>query len=225
MQRSEPIPRDSAPKPAPGRARPASITPLFPLILLETLRDLDRPDEVLEDEDLAVSLPRRLGLSDVVLVQIRRFQDEVRAKRLQSTPNVIDLVRLVVRRPDAAEVFAEAGRRIARHAWAERSAAMRGVLRVMPNPIPRIAARRAARRMFRQIAGDSQLSVGRWPVDVRMRNSLTARADPNGAACAFYAGAFAELMELHTGKRYRVLHEECSALGAEECQWTVEVLG
>lgn len=223
MQRSEPTLRDSASPAATERARPASITPLFPLILLETLRDRDRPEEVLEDEDLAVSLPRRLGLSDVVMVQIRRFQAEVRAKRLQSPPQIIDLMRLVVRRPDAAEIFAEAGRRIARHNWAQRSATMRGVLRVMPNPIPRIAAQRAAKRMFRQIAGDSPLAVGRWPVDIRLRNSLSSRADPGGAACAFYGGAFAEIMHLHTGRTYRVLHSECATRGGDECQWTVEV--
>ena len=115
MPRSEPILRQPTPAAPPQRGRDATITPLFPLILLETLRDRDRPEEVLEDEDLTVSLPRRLGLSDVVGVQIRRFQEEVRNKRLQSTPQVIDLMRLVVRRPDAEEIFTEAGRRIARH--------------------------------------------------------------------------------------------------------------
>ena len=225
MPRSEPILRQPTPAAPPQRGRDATITPLFPLILLETLRDRDRPEEVLEDEDLTVSLPRRLGLSDVVGVQIRRFQEEVRNKRLQSTPQVIDLMRLVVRRPDAEEIFTEAGRRIARHNWGQRTSTMRGVLRVMPNPIPRIAARRAARRMFRQIVGDSHLSVGRWPVFVRLRNSLSARVDPNGSACAFYAGAFDEIMQLHTGKSYRVVHTECASRGADACQWTVEVAG
>src|SRR5690606_38083946 len=135
----------------------------------------------------------------------------VRAKRLESAPQMIDLMRLVVRRPDAAEIFREAGRRMARHHWAQRAAAMRGVLRVMPNPIPRVAARRAARRMFRQVVGDSKLSVGRWPVEIRLRNPLSARADPNGAACDFYAGAFAEIMELHTKRTYRVVHSDCAA--------------
>ena len=76
MPQSESTLHDSATPTAPERGRAASITPLFPLILLETLRDRDRPEEVLEDEDVSVSLPRRLGLSDVVMVQIRRFQEE-----------------------------------------------------------------------------------------------------------------------------------------------------
>ncbi|MGZ7236654.1 hypothetical protein ACXWOK_10690, partial [Streptococcus pyogenes] len=52
-----------------------SVTPLFPLILLETLRDMDRPEELLEGEDLTASMPRRLGLSDVVYLQIHRFRE------------------------------------------------------------------------------------------------------------------------------------------------------
>lgn len=225
MPRSESTLPEEAPARPAGRSRTGSITPLLPLLLLETLRDRDRPDEVLEDEDLSVSLPRRLGLSDVVMVQIRRFQEEVRTRRAQTTAQVIDLIRLVVRRPDAAEVFADAGRRLANHAWSQRSATMRGALRFMPNPVPRAAARRAARRMFRQIVGDGQLSVGRWPVEVRIRDSVTSRADPTGAACSLYSGAFVAIMELHTRKRYRVLHRECAAHGAEVCVWNVEVTG
>ena len=222
MQRSE----STLPGTNPARrSRSGSITPLLPLLLLETLRDRDRPEEVLEDEDLSVSLPRRFGLSDVVMVQIRRFQEEVRARRAQTTEQVIDLLRLVVRRPDAAEVFADAGRRLANHAWSQRSAAVRGALRVLPNPIPRAAARRAARRMFRQIVGDGHLTVGRWPVEVRIRESLTSRADPSGAACSLYSGAFVEIMELHTRKQYRVLHNECAARGENACVWSVEVAG
>lgn len=49
------------------------MTPVFPLILLETMRDMDRPEEYLEGEDVAVSMPRRLGLSDVIYTQIHRF--------------------------------------------------------------------------------------------------------------------------------------------------------
>ena len=64
MPRSEPILRQPTPAAPPQRGRDATITPLFPLILLETLRDRDRPEEVLEDEDLTVRLPRRLGRSD-----------------------------------------------------------------------------------------------------------------------------------------------------------------
>ena len=120
---------------AGGKLSPSSagaVSPVFPLLLLETMRDVDRPEEVLEDEDVSASLPRRLGLSEVVSVQIRRFQEEVRQNRGQSAAQIEDLVRLVVRRPDAERIFEEAGRRMARHSWDQRSSALRGSVRIMP---------------------------------------------------------------------------------------------
>jgi predicted hydrocarbon binding protein len=189
------------------------------------MRDMDRPEEVLEAEDLTLSMPRRFGLSDVVGVQIRRFQEEVRQKRLQAPSPVLDLMRLVLRRPDAEAIFEEAGRRVARHLWGQRSAAMRRTIRLMPSPISRIAAQRAARRMFARLGGGSKVSVARWPAELQIQRPLTARADPGGAACAFYAGAFSEVMTLYTGRRYRILHPRCAGRGDPHCGWSVEVSG
>jgi bacteriochlorophyll 4-vinyl reductase len=200
-----------------------TITPVFPLLLLETMRDMDRPEEVLEDEDVTASLPRRFGLSDVVFVQIRRFQNEVKQKRAQSSAQVEDLVRLVVRRPDAERIFNEAGRRIAQYAWDQRTPTMRRMIPWLPRPLAVQAAYRAARRLFRQITGDSRFHVSRWPVELKVHDSLTARADADGTACAFYSGAFGELLQFYTGRQYRVKHSECEARGDDVCHWTVEV--
>ena len=178
---------------------------------------------MLEEEDVTTSLPRRLGLSDVVGVQIRRFQAEVKQNRLQAPEPVMDLMRLVIRRPDAEEIFREAGRRVARHFWERRAAAVRTLVRVAPHSLARIAASRAARRMLRRIAGGRKFSVGRWPVELRIQTPLTVQADPGGAACSFYAGAFAELMQFYTGRSYRVRHAECETRLGGECRWTVEV--
>jgi predicted hydrocarbon binding protein len=212
--------------PRPARSAPASvprITPVFPLLVLETMREHDRPVEVLEAEDLTLSLPRRLGLSEVVRVQIQRFQDAVRQRRLQLGSEVEDLVRLVVRRADAEEIFREAGKRIARHDWKERAASLRKFMRFAPGPIGRITAQRAGRRLFRQLS-DSAVRFERWPSELRIQDSLTARADPSGRACAFYAGAFGELLQHYTRREYRVIHPECAARGGETCRWTVEIV-
>lgn len=214
--------------PSPGTRRSASrtsaITPVFPLLLLETMRDMDRPEEVLEDEDVTASLPRRFGLSDVVYVQIRRFQQEVRQRRMQEVSQVEDLLRLVVRRPDAAAIFEEAGRRVARFAWEQRPTAVRRMVRFLPRPLAVQAAARAARRMLRQLTGGSRFSVNRWPVELRIQNSLSTRVDPSGTACAFYSGAFGELLQFYTGRLYRVKHLDCEARGAATCHWTLEVV-
>jgi len=206
---------------APGAT--ATVTPVFPLILLETMRDMDRPDEYLEGEDVAVSMPRRLGLSDVVYKQIHRFREEVKRKRMQSPATVADLIGLVIRRPDADEIFEEAGRRVARHAWGERSGAFRRTIRWMPQGAKQRSARKAANRLFRQLAGDGELSVGIKPVSLAITGSLTAAADPGGAACAFYAGALSELVTEYTGRKHSTTHARCEARGAHLCEWLTQV--
>jgi hypothetical protein len=80
------------------------------LALLEALRDQDRPGEVLDDEDLTVTLPRRFGLSDVVDSQIRRYQEDARRTRRVPEGEVRDLIRLVSRRPDSEGLFRDVGR-------------------------------------------------------------------------------------------------------------------
>lgn len=201
----------------------ASVTPVFPLILLETMRDMDRPDEYLEGEDIAVSMPRRLGLSDVVFRQIHRFREEVKRKRMQSPGTVADLIALVIRRPDADEIFEEAGRRLARRAWEERSKAFRRTIRWMPQGAKQRSARKAAARIFRQLAGDGAFQVGIKPVSLRITGSLTAAADPGGAACAFYAGVLSELVTEYTGRRHSTTHARCEARGAGWCEWLTQV--
>jgi predicted hydrocarbon binding protein len=188
------------------------------------MRDRDRPDEVFEEEDITLSLPRRLGLSEVVRVQINRFEGEVRQRRQQVASQVEDLFRLVIRRPDADEIFLDAGERVANHYWAERSEGLKRFIALLPRPLALIAAQRAGRRMFRELVGPTRVKIGRRPVSLRIEQSLSARADPGGAACALYSGAFARLLELYTGRRYRVSHPVCATRGAgQACEWFVEV--
>jgi bacteriochlorophyll 4-vinyl reductase len=202
----------------------ANVTPVFPLILLETMRDMDRPDEYLEGEDVAISMPRRLGLSDVVYRQIHRFREEVKRKRMQTPSTVADLINLVIRRPDADEIFEEAGRRVARHAWSERSGAFRRTVRWLPQGAKQRSARKAANRVFRQLAGEGDFRVGIKPVSLHLTGSLTAAADPGGAACAFYAGVLSELVTEYTGRKHSTTHPRCEARGGEACEWLTQVL-
>lgn len=202
----------------------ANVTPVFPLILLETMRDMDRPDEYLEGEDVSVSMPRRLGLSDVVGKQIHRFREEVKRKRMQLPATVADLVGLVIRRPDADEIFEEAGRRVARHAWQERSKAFRRTVRWLPQGAKQRSARKAAVRLFRQLSGQGDFSVGIKPVSLHITGSLTAAADPGGAACAFYSGVLSELVTEYTGRKHSATHPHCEARGGASCEWLTQVL-
>lgn len=207
-----------------AKTQTPAINPVFPLLLLETMRDMDRPDEVLEGENLAASLPRRLGLSDVVYLQIHKLREETKRRRPQTAEVVADLVRLVIRRPDAEEIFEEAGRRLARHAWKEKSPVARGWLKLLPAGVRMGAAVRAARRTLRQVAGHGRLEVRGRPFRVRVVRSLTASADPGGAACTFYNGLIAEVLTLHTGRAHAVRHEACEARRGEACEWSAAVI-
>lgn len=197
-----------------------SVTPLFPLLLLETLRDMDRPEEVLEGEDLSISMPRRLGLNDVVFTQIHRFREEVKRKRLQSPATVADLIRLVIRRPDADEIFEEAGRRLAAQAWNARSAAARRMTGWTPAALRLRAARKAAARVLRQVAGEGKVRIDKRPLAVHVDRPLTVQADPGGAACQVYAGILAETLTRYTGRPHAPEHPHCLGRGGSHCEWT-----
>jgi predicted hydrocarbon binding protein len=211
----------------PSVARGASeetpcVVPTLPLELLETMRDMDRPEEVLEGEELSASMPRRLGLSDVIFLQIHRFREEVRRRRPQTPATVEDLIRLVIKRPDADEIFLEAGRRVARRAWAEKSDLTRKALRLLPAGVRMRRARVAAERLFRSLNGTAWLEVTGRPPLVRMVGSMTVRADPGGAACAVYTGALEEIVKEYTGKPHPVAHHVCEARGGGACEWMAQ---
>ncbi|HEX5724475.1 MAG TPA: V4R domain-containing protein [Longimicrobiaceae bacterium] len=215
------MPPKDRPRATPGTP---SIIPVFPLLLLETMRDMDRPEEVLEGEDFSLSMPRRLGLSDVVYTQIHRFREEVKRKSLQTSTTVEDLIRLVIRRPDAEEIFAEAGRRVARWAWQQRSGAFRRSVRLLPASLSLRSARRATERLFAQLVGDAEMAVTDKPIGAVITGSVTSRADPGGAACAFYTGVLSELVSRYTGRRYAAQHPRCAARGADRCEWRALVV-
>jgi len=46
------------------------------LRLLEVMRDMDLPIELLGDENPKLTIPRRFGLSDVVERQIRKYRED-----------------------------------------------------------------------------------------------------------------------------------------------------
>jgi hypothetical protein len=201
-------------------ARNGYVVPVLPLALLQAVRSHDRPAEVLEDENVAISLPRRLGLSDVVLTQIRRYEADVQSGRRVPLPELVDLLRLVLRRPDAAEVLIDAGRQVARWRFEKVSKTSLRIYRLLPLRLALPGVRRAVRRLLRNIAGGARVTL-RKPMVVGMGNSPTGRLD--GTACVLYTGAIEELARLYVGKERRVVHSRCSARGDALCEWTMEV--
>ena len=95
-----------------GDTRPR-VSALVALTLLEVTQANDRPFEVFEEENTSVTIPRRLGLSDVVERRIRNYQVETKRGRKISDQEFGDLIRLVIKRPDARAIFMECGVRLA----------------------------------------------------------------------------------------------------------------
>ena len=117
----------------------------------------------------------------------------------------------------------EAGRRVAGWGWESRAGVVRRSVRFMPRPVAALAAARAARGLFKQMLGAGHLSVRSRPPTLRITRSVTAAGDPGGAACAFYTGAFTELLQQYTGRAYRAQHTRCETGGADACEWTTLV--
>ena len=75
------------------------------LALLEAIRYTDRPREVLQDEDIHRTMPRRFGLSTVVERQIGLYRERARKGVRLTGSEFTEFMELVIRRPDSAEIF------------------------------------------------------------------------------------------------------------------------
>jgi len=123
------------------------VDPLVPLTLLETVRDADRPEGAAETEYVPELLNKRLGMTDTVLAQIRRYAAAVQRGDPVKYDEVVALARLIGRRPDAEVVFRAVGEKIAQTAYRRMSGVRRVILRMPPRFLSRPLARRQARRI------------------------------------------------------------------------------
>jgi hypothetical protein len=124
-----------------------NVDPLVPLTLLETVRDLDRPDTQTEAEYVPEMLNKRLGMTETVLAQIRRYNEAVQRGKPVARDEVTALVRLIGRRPDALQLFEAVGEATARAVYRRISGLRRGALNVLPKLVAHPLARRKARKI------------------------------------------------------------------------------
>ena len=215
--------RPALQEPAAGAApaREADVAAFLPLALLHSVRSHDRPEEVLEDENLTASLPRRLGLSDVIHTQIRRYEEANRKSRPIPARELVDLIRLVIRRPDAEEILDEAGRGVVTLYLQGLGDRRARIARVLPRAISRAGFARRARILGKRVAAGAQSNVEKGPTRVRLTSSITAEVDPGGVACSLYTSTFQTLALRYLKNEPRVEHTRCEARGDEVCEWTV----
>jgi hypothetical protein len=183
------------------------------LRLLEMIRDQDLPVEIMEAEDTTQTMPRRLGLSDVVDRKIRTYRKDVKKRVRLSDGEVMDLFRLVIRRPDGEEVFYGAGRLLAamdlRRRWT----------RVVPRRVQYAVARGRVKRRLKRLFGRRVGGFGRGPFTVEGRALVFIESDPGGEACHFLSGFCQEILEQTGGGVVEVKHTLCQGRGDDQCRW------
>jgi hypothetical protein len=195
-----------------------AVPALIPLSLLEAIRNLDTPVEDGLDELAEEIVVRRLGLSPTVAAQIQRYRQAALRDAAVDQEEVVSVLRLVGRRPDAALAFADAGRRAARYAARSRPRSSRAMARLSPSGLRYRLALRGAANLTRRVFG-GELKARSEGSEVRMPDPLSVLALPDGAACAFYGAAYGELLRCLTEFEGAMLHESCRAQGTEACVW------
>jgi hypothetical protein len=216
---------------APGGAAFPSLEPfvpdaltspaVLPLSLLEAVRNLDTPVEdgleLLAEEIVA----RRLGLSNTVAAQITRYRQTADRSGAVSDDELVSVLRLVGRRPDAPLVFADAGRRAARYAVQSSGRSTRALAGAWPPFVGRRLASRAVRRLAAGYFRGEVVDDGGDAV-VRMVRPLSVSAMPDGTACGFYGAAYGELFRSLADFEGTMLHDRCEGRGDAECLWRTE---
>jgi hypothetical protein len=178
-------------------AYPMSVDPLVPLSLLEAVREADRLDGNSDAEYAPEFINKRLGTTDTVFAQIRRYTEAVRRGQPIPEAEVIALARLIARRPDALDLFRHAGIATARAAYGRLSLIKRGSVNYLPRIVARPIARRQARKLLARYFGAVLNRTGpALLMDVPARAPVSAGATEPGRE--YYDSALRELLTLLT---------------------------
>ena len=197
-----------------------TVDALLPLSLLEAVRDVDTPGD-LENEFVDELRNKRLGLSDTVYLQIKRYADAVRKGQRTGQDESAGLARLIGRRPDADAVFRAAGRYLARAAYQTINPVTRRMLRMLPSVLARPVALRRSRSIAIRYANGSVRRVGGY-VLLDVPQSVTLNTAPGSIGCAFYESMLRELLRLLIGSVGSVDHVRCAARGEGTCEWRAD---
>jgi len=188
------------------------------LRLLEVVRERDLPAELLEQEDPARTIPRRLGLSDVIDRQIRAYKDDVRKGVHLTDQGIRDLFTLVNRRPDSDEIFSDTGREIVNvyfpFRWGQ----------IFPESIQYMFARTYLARHMKHLFGGHILSFAEGPLNVEVQDLFFRGSDPEDSACYLISGICQRILEQIGHTSAEVSHTLCQARGDDRCRWDGSII-
>lgn len=199
----------------------ATVDALFPLSLLEAVRNVDTPIDQLDTEYVDELRNKRFGLSETVYAQIKRHTEAVRKGQRTGQDEVIGLAKLIGRRPDAEAVFRAAGRYTARQSYRTISPVSRQMMRLMPAALARPMAYRHARKIAGRYLGGNVRRVGAFLI-VDVPRSLMLGTAPGSVGCTYYEAALRELLLRLIGSIGTVEHVHCAARGEGTCEWRAD---
>jgi hypothetical protein len=198
-----------------------TVDALLPLSFLEAVRHVDSPDEDFEAELVSDLRNKRLGLSDTVYMQIRRFTDAVKRHQRTSHDEAVALATLIGRRPDAEAVFRAAGRYLAAEAYQSISPLTRRLLLVLPSLVVRPIALRHTRRLAARYFNGRVTRIGS-SIYLEVARSVTAGSAQRSIGCTYYEAGLKELLRLMVNSVGGVEHVRCDARGEGSCSWRAE---
>lgn len=197
----------------------AKAEPKVALALLEALRSSDTPARTLEAEDFSQSLPRRLGLNEVVSRQIQQYETLRKRSRNLEAEELADLCRLVDRRPDAGSVFARAGTILAEGQLRSGLLPTHLAGRIAPDALSRRWAARALERLARRVNPGATVRHELHPLTLVVEGSLTAGASGNSHGCRLLQSSLETVAGHHLDASEPGVHPLCEARGDDACLW------
>ena len=165
---------------------PGTVNAIVPLSLLEAVRSVDIPEGGDEEvEYVQEHRNKRLGLSDTVIAQIRRYKDAL--KRNQQIPihEASGIARLIGRRPDAEGIFTRAGTIVANRMYQMISSTTRQIIHLLPGFLARPLAFRQVKRAGEKYLGAKVRRVGASIV-LGVTESVTYGTAPKAIGCLYY---------------------------------------
>jgi len=200
---------------------PPTVNARIPLSLLEAIKRMDTPQDQAETEYVAELRNKRLGLSDTVYTQIRRYSEAL--KRGQRIPfaEAEGLGTTIGRRPDAEKLYQSAGSILAHDIYHSISPTTRGTIRVMPGFISRPMALKQLEQAAEKYFGGTMERMGSF-VSLKVPESVTVNGSPKSAGCTFYEVAFRDLLKLLVDAGDQVEHVHCAQRGEGWCEWRAE---
>jgi predicted hydrocarbon binding protein len=199
-----------------------TVNAIVPLSLLEAVRSVDIPEgEDIDVEYVQEHRNKRLGLSDTVIAQIRRYKDAMKRNQPIAVHEASGISRLIGRRPDAESIFTRAGTIVANRIYQLISATRRQVIHLLPAFLARPLAFRQVKRAGEKYLGASVRRVGASIV-VGVRESVTFETAPKGIGCLYYESALRELLKLLVNGGGMIDHVHCRERGEDICEWRAE---